>query len=100
MVLPLVPVTPTRSRAWAGWPSTAADSTARASRASLTRIQGTPGRGGSSEQTATAPFLRAGSTKRFPSVTRPRMATKSVPGPAWRESCVTAVTSVTGSPEI
>ena len=54
--------------------------------------------GGSSEHTARAPFLRAASTKRLPSVTRPRIATKSDPGPARRESWVTSAISIPPSP--
>ena len=55
--------------------------------------RGRPGGAVSSEQTATAPFFRAASTNRLPSAARPRMATKSEPGAACRESWVTAVTS-------
>ena len=51
-----------------------------------------------SEATAAAPFLRAASTNWLPSAARPRMATKRAPGPALRESWVTAVIAVSPSP--
>ena len=62
MVLPLVPVTPTRVSRDAGSPSTAAENAASALRASGTWIQGPPGWGGFSDATAAAPLRRAAST--------------------------------------
>ena len=98
VVFPFVPVTPTSRSDCAGSPRTAAEKSASAARASGTCTHGPEPSGGSSETIAAAPFFRAASTKRFPSVTAPRIATNSVPGASRRESYVTSVTGSDGSP--
>ena len=46
-----------------------------------------------------APRRITSSINRCPSIVPPLMATNKVPARAWRESCVTSVTSPTPSPD-
>ena len=59
---------------------------ARARRLFSTRTYGTPQAGGSSQTAQTEPFSAAEAIYRCPSLSKPRTATKSVPGAARRES--------------
>jgi hypothetical protein len=89
VVLPLVPVMPTRVRAREGWPKNAAASRPSASRADGTRTRGAspPGSGSApSATTATAPRASASPMYRRPSCLRPGTATKRPPGLTLRES--------------
>ena len=86
VVLPLVPVTPTRVSSRAGWLNQLAETRARARRASGVASQGPSPSGGVSHRTAAAPFSRASRINRAPSVLAPGRATNRAPGSRVRVS--------------
>src|SRR5215204_2296911 len=88
VVLPLVPVTPYTRIRREGFPYTAADSLARARRASGTTAVGVPGTSRSAT-TSGAPRLKASAANLVPSRLKPGTATKTTPGTTPRESWVT-----------
>src|SRR5581483_5118514 len=106
VVLPLVPVTALSFSLRSGWPKTVALTSASARRLCSTRALGSPGcevcsRAKTSELSVTiaaAPCCKAISTKRFPSVDPPRIATNTSPGAIRRESYRTPRTSTSARP--
>ena len=101
VVLPFVPVIPTRSSLCEGSPYTTAAARASALRASVT-FSHAPAKsagGSNSEIIPAAPRRITSSTNRCPSTVEPLIATNNVPSLAARESCVTSIAEPFVSPK-
>ena len=98
VVLPLVPVTPTRSKRPEGWSKKAAASGARASRTFGTTSWGASRSRGRCTHRAAAPASRALPARSWPSTLAPGTQQNSAPGTTVRVSSTTSVTMVPASP--